>query len=271
MTMMLVRVCSLCNASSCTHQNLGPGDALPNDNEEVGQQSADLNEDMLQLAMRMATEMPEEALDVEDGVAPTHINPEGAGFATIDPNSDILTASREATDTPKTRGRKRSRGGSRGQAKRTRVVEKISPVSKPETQPVDADMVLKYSYGVNAWKHWVVQKNQQIDKMDPSKRPRFKCFKLDLMQCTADELNYSLCLFVKEVRKPNGEEYAPDSIFYLCLGIQQYLLENGRIDNIFSDTYYEAFTDHLNDILCHYEVRLNSQGQYTPLFDMPCC
>lgn len=79
-------------------------------------------------------------------------------------------------------------------------------------------MVLKYTYGVNAWKHWVLQKNAQIEKMLPSERPRFKAFKLDVMQCTADELNYSLCLFVKEVRKPNGEEYAPDSIFYLCLG-----------------------------------------------------
>ena len=35
---------------------------------------------------------------------------------------------------------------------------------------------------------------------------------------TANELNYSLCLFVKEVRKPNGAEYAPDTIYYLCLG-----------------------------------------------------
>ena len=48
---------------------------------------------------------------------------------------------------------------------------------------------------------------------------RLKLFKTDLLQCTADELNYSLCLFVKEVRKPNGDEYAPDSIYYLCLGM----------------------------------------------------
>ena len=46
-----------------------------------------------------------------------------------------------------------------------------------------------------------------------------KLFKTDLLQLTADELNYSLCLFVKEVRKPNGTEYAPDTIYYLCLGI----------------------------------------------------
>ena len=47
---------------------------------------------------------------------------------------------------------------------------------------------------------------------------KLKLFKTDILQCTADELNYALCLFVKEVRKPNGEEYAVDSIYYLCLG-----------------------------------------------------
>lgn len=47
---------------------------------------------------------------------------------------------------------------------------------------------------------------------------KMKLFKTDLLQLTADELNYSLCLFVKEVRKPNGAEYAPDTIYYLCLG-----------------------------------------------------
>ena len=38
------------------------------------------------------------------------------------------------------------------------------------------------------------------------------------MQLTADELNYSLCLFVKMVCKPNSTEYAPDTIYYLVLG-----------------------------------------------------
>lgn len=48
---------------------------------------------------------------------------------------------------------------------------------------------------------------------------KLKLFKNDLLQMTADELNYSLCLFVNEVRKPNGTEYAPDTIYYLCLGM----------------------------------------------------
>lgn len=45
--------------------------------------------------------------------------------------------------------------------------------------------------------------------------------KEDILACTAAELNYGLAQFVKEVTRPNGERYEPDSIYYLCLGIQQ--------------------------------------------------
>lgn len=63
----------------------------------------------------------------------------------------------------------------------------------------------------------VVAKNAELEKQSTPLR-KMKLFKTDLLQLTADELNYSLCLFVKEVRKPNGAEYAPDTIYYLCLG-----------------------------------------------------
>lgn len=113
---------------------------------------------------------------------------------------------------------------------------------------------------------------------------RRKPFKSEILQLTADELNYSLCLFVKEVRKPNGSEYAPDTIYYLVLGefemyvifvlrnvlsdcllivlfvlsgIQQYLFENGRIDNIFTDSYYEKFTECLDEVARKFSVLYN--------------
>jgi len=122
------------------------------------------------------------------------------------------------------------------------------PIEKP-----DANMCLKYTFGVNAWKQWVTTKNAELEK---SSR-RVKLFKNEILQLTADELNYSLCLFVKEVRKPNGSEYAPDTIYYLCLGIQQYLFENGRIDNIFTDAYYEKFTDCLDEVARKFSLLYN--------------
>ena len=123
---------------------------------------------------------------------------------------------------------KRSRGGGRGRSKKIKLEETMdnesvttapipAPVAKNEPPP-DANMVLRYTYGVNAWKNWVIQKNAQLERASSTRGGRLKLFKTDILSCTADELNYSLCLFVKEVRKPNGEEYAPDSIYYLCLG-----------------------------------------------------
>jgi len=49
-------------------------------------------------------------------------------------------------------------------------------------------------------------------------------------------------------------------VFCVFLGIQQYLFENNRIDNIFTDFYYDRFTECLNEILATYQVSLNSQG-----------
>lgn len=41
------------------------------------------------------------------------------------------------------------------------------------------------------------------------------------------------------------------------LGIQQYLFENGRIDNIFCDAYYEKFTDCLDEVARKFSVLYN--------------
>ena len=89
---------------------------------------------------------------------------------------------------------------------------------QPNVCPADAGRHLKYTYGVNAWQHWVTSKNAQIERSAQGPHRRTAYFKADLLQCTADELNHSLSLFVKEVRKPNGEEYSPDSVYYLTLG-----------------------------------------------------
>lgn len=119
----------------------------------------------------------------------------------------------------------------------------------------------QYTFGVNAWRQWVVQKNQELEKAATgggTRKPNaLKLFKPEILQLTADELNFSLCLFVQEVRKPNGTQYAPDTIYYLCLGIQQYLFESGRIDNIFTDPYYEKFTEALDEVCCKFSALYN--------------
>lgn len=75
-----------------------------------------------------------------------------------------------------------------------------------------------------------------------------------------------------KVRKPNGETYAPESIYYICLGIQYYLQEASRrvsIDNIFLDSggAFESFQSALNEITALYKVRLDEHGSVQSRID----
>ncbi|CAN7988801.1 unnamed protein product, partial [Ixodes hexagonus] len=105
------------------------------------------------------------------------------------------------------------------------------------------------SLGVNSWSCWVRQKNKELERGSQSGSRKLKLFKTDLLSMTPEELNYSLCLFIKEVRRQDGEPYTPCSIYLQCLGIQQFLFESGRLDNIFSDPQFEMFSGCLNDVL----------------------
>uniref|UniRef100_A0AAY4DTS6 TRASH domain-containing protein n=1 Tax=Denticeps clupeoides TaxID=299321 RepID=A0AAY4DTS6_9TELE len=71
----------------------------------------------------------------------------------------------------------------------------------------------------------------------------------NLLSLSASRLNQALSRFVKEVRRPNGERYSPDSILYLCLSVQKHLQDKGRTDDIFSDPSYQQFGEELNNIL----------------------
>nr|KAF6369194.1 hypothetical protein mMyoMyo1_010581 [Myotis myotis] len=120
----------------------------------------------------------------------------------------------------------------------------------------------KYTYGVNAWKHWV--KTRQLDEdllvLDELKSPKLVKLKEDLLSHTTAELNYGLAHFVNEIRRPNGESYAPDSIYYLCLGIQEYLCGSNRKDNIFIDPGYQTFEQELNKILRSWQPSILPDG-----------
>ncbi|XP_028159737.1 zinc finger MYM-type protein 3 isoform X2 [Ostrinia furnacalis] len=230
-------------------------------------------EDMLQMALKMATEYEEQPVDLESAMTANTITPsshpgmpglEGESMhhhhmmvleqqrAVAALRSGCAGAARKRPPPPAPARPARS-------SKRRRA-EPAPPPPDPPREPAekpDANMCLKYTFGVNAWKQWVMTKNAEIEKSSIRRKP----FKSEILQLTADELNYSLCLFVKEVRKPNGSEYAPDTIYYLVLGIQQYLFENGRIDNIFTDPYYEKFTDCLDEVARKFSVLYND-SQY---------
>lgn len=200
--------------------------------------SQGFNEDLVQMALKMAT------------------NDYDMNSFAPDPYADNRSRKRQLAPA------KENRYGSAGKRIKSEPMHIPPVVQQPEPQrpqeKPDANMCLKFTFGVNAWKQWVITKNAELEKSSYRRKP----FKTEILQMTADELNYSLCLFVKEVRKPNGTEYAPDTIYYLVLGIQQYLYENGRIDNIFTDIYYEKFTDCLDEVARKFSVLYNDSRKY---------
>lgn len=74
--------------------------------------------------------------------------------------------------------------------------------------------------------------------------------KEDILSCTAAELSFGLCQFIQEVRRPNGKKYEPDSIFYLCLGIQQVLHDAN--DTQLTNIYLAVISLVYSDIVLRY-------------------
>ncbi|XP_017285668.1 zinc finger MYM-type protein 2 [Kryptolebias marmoratus] len=119
---------------------------------------------------------------------------------------------------------------------------------------------LKARYGVNAWKRWALSLPDQSE--DTKVKDSFKPMrpKSNLPSMSSEELNVALSQFVKEVCRPNGERYSPDSILYLCLGIQQHLHAKGRKDDLFSDPCYQQFGDELNSVLKDWQPSVLPDG-----------
>ncbi|KAJ8352603.1 hypothetical protein SKAU_G00240790 [Synaphobranchus kaupii] len=133
-----------------------------------------------------------------------------------------------------------------------RVVEMDAPPDPtPETPPEACTFPLKARYGLNAWRRWVLTSTEKPPDEKGKDQLRVKSVRLrrSLLSLSVAELNCGLARFVGEARRPNGESYAPDSVFYLCLGIQQHLRDNGRTDDIFSDPAYQRFGQELNKVL----------------------
>lgn len=106
---------------------------------------------------------------------------------------------------------------------------------------------LKARCGVDAWRRWTQWRESQV--FLGSVFSNSVDLQAALLCCSAAELCDSLCLFVSEVKQSDGQPYSSDSLFYLCLSIQQYLFENGRMENIFSDLIYSKFSIQLTNVM----------------------
>ncbi|KAK5883248.1 hypothetical protein CesoFtcFv8_019600 [Champsocephalus esox] len=112
--------------------------------------------------------------------------------------------------------------------------------------------------GIAAWKRWIQWRESQTDLDLVS-----SCavtFNKDILRCSAAELSDSLCRFITEVKRPDGEPYPPDGLFHLCLSIQQHLFENARMENIFSDLTYSKFSTMFTQILKSFRPSVSASG-----------
>ncbi|KAF8572193.1 hypothetical protein P879_00786 [Paragonimus westermani] len=125
----------------------------------------------------------------------------------------------------------------------------------------DANYHLKFSYGINAWRHWVQQKLASLSGVSSTAtQQQYPHLRTELLNMSDTDLNTALSQFVREVRKPNNECYVADSIFYLCLGIQEYLNENGCTVNLFGGPVFSDFSKALDEILANFQPRISPEG-----------
>ena len=90
---------------------------------------------------------------------------------------------------------------------------------RPRTANVDdSNLHLKFAYGLNAWRHWVRTQGLVEEAAGEATIPKSHKLSLDPLNLDSVQLAHYLPRFVTQVRKPNGESYAPDSVYYLCLG-----------------------------------------------------
>ena len=76
---------------------------------------------------------------------------------------------------------------------------------------------------------------------------------------SAQLINFWLCRFVLEIRRHDGEQYPPASLYQLCCSLLRYLHAAGRAEvNIFEQTEFHMFRTTLDSEM----KRLSSTGQY---------
>ncbi|XP_061903355.1 zinc finger MYM-type protein 4 isoform X2 [Entelurus aequoreus] len=178
---------------------------------------------------------------------------------TLERMSDL----REQSLLPVGSRRRQAARKSREKKGRKRLSKAAETPEKKDPSPnatLDDVRKLKSAYGVDAWKRWVRWRETQPNVEMPRVGLRPLVLKDDILRCTTAELSYGLCRFIAEVKRPNGERYCPDSLFYLCLGIQQHLFENGRVENIFMDPFYCKFSTEFTGMLRGFQPLLTDSG-----------
>uniref|UniRef100_A0A3Q1BI12 TRASH domain-containing protein n=1 Tax=Amphiprion ocellaris TaxID=80972 RepID=A0A3Q1BI12_AMPOC len=172
----------------------------------------------------------------------------------------VLSEEKEKSEESTPRPQPKKQGNKRQAVQKSSDSAPTSSSKSASKRSEGPSLPLKARYGINAWKRWALSPSDQSDDTkvkDDSKPARPKS---NLLSLSSEELNVALSRFVKEVCRPSGERYSPDSILYLCLGIQQHLHAKGRKDDLFSDPCYQQFGEELNAVLKDWQPSVLPDG-----------
>ncbi|XP_041638929.1 glutamine-rich protein 1-like [Cheilinus undulatus] len=160
--------------------------------------------------------------------------------------------------------------GEEGQEQQLHLQGHIEPEAnaEPPTE-ILVPVSLKPEEGLEVWRLWAKRKNEELNKQENKKlapigRRQPLRFQEDLISSAVAELNLALSLMTQEARGSEEEEFASDVLYYVFLCIQKYLFENGRVDDIFSDTYYTRFSGCLHKILEGWKPSVHPLGYVIP-------
>ena len=93
----------------------------------------------------------------------------------------------------------------------------------------------KLEWGRALFEKWRVSRNSAIDSNQPGYGGRTKFASLLNLAETPNVLCVALCRFISEVRKQNGEDYPPNTVYDLAVTIQMYLDKHGFHFKFFDD------------------------------------
>ena len=135
-------------------------------------------------------------------------------------------------------------------------------VPKTDVQAVQASAVPKNtskstSWAVNIWKEWTTHR-------------RTVCHPLDcpphILLCQPEELNQWLSKFVLEIRRKDGQQYPPQTLYAICCGLLRYVRELKPDINFFKDAQFSGFQRTLDGEMKHLRsCGLGSKKQAEPI------
>ncbi|CAC5366355.1 unnamed protein product [Mytilus coruscus] len=103
----------------------------------------------------------------------------------------------------------------------------------------------KIKWATTLFKQWKSTRNIRANDPNVGLSP----IRVDLAEMSLDELNYSISRFICEVRKTDGTEYPPDTLYSLVICLQLYMDTLGYNHKFLSDSSFIQIKNSLDNVM----------------------